>query len=82
MEVKRTDDGWELSCPVVERDYHLRLEQEDGRRAGVWVLDEFDTSVSDNNAAHIESTDHDTAEQAMQEAFDRCEDILNIKCQQ
>ena len=72
MEIKRTEDGWEMSCATVNRDYHLRFERVVG-----WVLDEFDTEVSDNNAAHIESSNYDTAEQAMQEAFNRCEDILN-----
>jgi hypothetical protein len=82
MEIKRTEGGWEMSCPVVNRDYHIRFEVEPRdimRNPERWVLDEFDTSVSDNNEAHIESSNHDTAEQAMQEAFDRCEDILNQK---
>ena len=81
MEIKRTDDGWEMSCPVVNRDYHLRFERDEAeaKEIGVWVLDEFDTSIEDNNAAHIESTDHETAEKAMHVAFNRCEEILNAK---
>lgn len=79
MEIKRTDDGWEMSCAAANRDYHLRFERDEAesKEVGVWVLDEFDTSIKDIEAAFIETTDHNTAEEAMHEAFNRCEEILN-----
>ena len=79
MEIKRTEGGLELSCPVVNRDYHIRSESA-GASESVgwkWVLDEFDTSIEDNNTAHIESQDFGNLEDAINEAFDLCENILN-----
>lgn len=78
MEIQRTADGLQLTCRVVERDYHIREEVTCSTLSQrKWVMDEFDTSAEDNNAAHIESSDHKTADEAIHEAFDRAEDILN-----
>ena len=78
MEIKRTDDGLELSCPVVSRDYHIRSESAGASESigWKWVLDEFDTTIEDNNAAHIESQDFGNLEDAINEAFDLCEKFL------
>jgi hypothetical protein len=76
MEIKRTEDGWELSCPIVCRDFHIRYEFK-LRTDNHWVLDEFDTEIEDNNEAHIESTDHKDITDALHAAFEVCEEILD-----
>lgn len=48
MEIKRTEDGWELSCAVVNRDYHIRYEPET-KSATKWMLDEFDSTAENDN---------------------------------
>lgn len=77
MEIKKIDRGFELTCDVVDREFYARIESTSRIGHVKWVLDEFDMSVSDNNSAYIESSDHSTLGDAIQEAFARCEDILN-----
>lgn len=76
MEIKRTEDGWELSCAVVNRDYHIRYEPETKSDAN-WMLDEFDSSAENDNNAHIESSAHKDITDALHAAFERAEAILN-----
>lgn len=72
MEISRTEDGWKLSCPVVNRYFHLRF------KSHYWILDEFD-SEKETDKSHIKSSNHFGFTVALKEAFDRCEDILNVK---
>jgi hypothetical protein len=75
MEIKRTEDGWELSCPVVERDYHIRYEEGHGDYG--WILDEFDSTAETDNHAHIEASNYKDITDAMHAAFESAEAILN-----
>lgn len=63
MKISKTEDGYQLVCKKSKTDFHIRREKS-GRRFS-WFVDEFDSTESDPNNGHIESSEHRTLDAAL-----------------
>lgn len=70
--LEKTDDGWQASSKDAKRDFAIRKE---GRNN--WVMDIFDSSITDSDKAYLVSYDaFTTFEEIVRECYNYCHDVL------